>query len=399
MWKIVWYFLGCCRVRILGGSPEWALQRLAEKRIAFREIRRIDPLTLELTILQRDKAKAVQAVAGAMCELRQVGHTGFCQTFGGLGKRPGLLIALAAIVFGAIFVPRFVFFYEVSGNERVPSALILRELQDAGVGFGTYGPSIHPQEVKNKLLQSIPALSWVTVQQSGMKAVVVVREREEILPVLDRKTPQNVIASRGGIITAMEATAGCPLVTVGQAVEEGQTLVSAYTDMEYKIMTSAAMAEIYAETLRPVTAVLPAEKMVKQATGRSRTQISLLVGRKRWNICGNSSIFAGNCGKMTSYKMLTLPGGLELPIGIAITRCIEYDTVAASREKETAQAQMARLAEDSVMADMIAGQIHSRRERFDGDENLLTYNASFCCEEMIARMVHADIIKDDVPYD
>ena len=70
---------------------------------------------------------------------------------------------------GAFVIPKFVFFYEVVGNETVPEAQILRELQNLGVGFGTYGPSIRPQELKNRMLLQIPKLQWLTVQQSGMR--------------------------------------------------------------------------------------------------------------------------------------------------------------------------------------------------------------------------------------
>ena len=87
----------------------------------------------------------------------------------------------------------------------MPSAQILRELQELGVGFGTYGPSIKPQELKNQMLLRIPKLQWLTVQQSGMCARVVVRERPDKEAVLDRKAPTDVIAARAGVLTRVEA--------------------------------------------------------------------------------------------------------------------------------------------------------------------------------------------------
>lgn len=78
-------------------------------------------------------------------------------------------------------IPKFVFFYDVVGNETVPEAQILRELQNLGVGFGTYGPS-HVRRAENRMLLQIPKLQWLTVQQSGMRACVVVRERRRQSP-------------------------------------------------------------------------------------------------------------------------------------------------------------------------------------------------------------------------
>lgn len=184
-----------------------------------------------------------------------------------------------------MIVPKFVFFYTVEGNETVPSAQILRELQELGVGFGTYGPSIKPQELKNQMLLRIPKLQWLTVQRA-VRAVVVVRERPEKEPVLDRRSPVNVVASRAGVLTRVQAEAGNCLCAPGQAVSAGELLVSAYTDFGFKTQVTAARAEIYAETIRKATCVLPQHRSVKEAKTARRSAVSLLVGRRRITLFG-----------------------------------------------------------------------------------------------------------------
>ena len=42
MWKILLFFLGFCRIRITGGSPAWALERLAAARIPVRDVQLAD---------------------------------------------------------------------------------------------------------------------------------------------------------------------------------------------------------------------------------------------------------------------------------------------------------------------------------------------------------------------
>ena len=69
------------------------------------------------------------------------------------------------------------------------------------------------------MLLRIPKLQWLTVQQSGMCARVVVRERPDKAPVLDRKVPTDVIASRAGVLTRVEAVAGNCLCAPGQAAK------------------------------------------------------------------------------------------------------------------------------------------------------------------------------------
>ena len=160
MWRVIWFFLGVSRLSITGASPEWCMQRLAKARIAFHFCAKPDDFTAEVWILRRDEARAAQLVRMGGCDCAVIERGGFSTVFGGLRKRPALLILLAAAIAAGIVVPKYVFFYEVEGNEAVPSAQILRELRELGVGFGTYGPSIKPQELKNQMLLRIPAVSY-----------------------------------------------------------------------------------------------------------------------------------------------------------------------------------------------------------------------------------------------
>ena len=158
MWRVIWFFLGVSRLSITGASPEWCMQRLAKARVAFHFGAKPDEFTAEVWVLRRDEARAAQLIRMGGCDCEVLEHGGFAAVFGGLGKRPVLLVLLAAAIAAAIVVPKFVFFYAVEGNETVPSAQILRELRELGVGFGTYGPSIKPQELKNQMLLRIPKL-------------------------------------------------------------------------------------------------------------------------------------------------------------------------------------------------------------------------------------------------
>ena len=147
MWQLIWFLQGYVIAEIRGASPEWSLEKLSGARVAFLKPQRTDDFTIRLVLLQRDLPKARTAAQRAMCELCVLQEHGFRQVFGGLWKRRGFALLLLLAMAGAFVIPKFVFFYEVVGNETVPEAQILRELQNLGVGFGTYGPSIRPQEL------------------------------------------------------------------------------------------------------------------------------------------------------------------------------------------------------------------------------------------------------------
>ena len=338
MWRLIWFLQGYVQAELRGASPEWALERLSNARVAFLRVQRIDDFTIALLILRKDVPKAMAAAQKAMCELAVVREMGFGKTFGGLWRRRLFALGLVLCAAGAFVIPKFVFFYDVVGNETVPDAEILRALHSLGVGFGTYGPDIQPQALKNKMLLLVPELQWFTVQQSGMRAHVVVRERSEKLAVEERRAPMNVVAAKDGVLTSVSSLEGNCLCAPGQAVTEGQVLISAYTDLEFTTRVSAALGEIYAETLTHKQVVCPDTTLYKQPNGKTARRISLLVGEKRWNIFANGGNLEGKCDKITKTHMLTLPGGFEIPIGLEITEFSGYDLVKKPLPEETAQA-------------------------------------------------------------
>lgn len=395
MWRLIWFLQGYVQAELRGASPEWALERLSNARVAFLRVQRIDDFTIALLILRKDVLKAEAAARKAMCELAVVREMGFGKTFGGLWRRRLFVLGLVLCAAGAFVIPKFVFFYDVVGNETVPDAEILRALHSLGVGFGTYGPEIQPQALKNKMLLLVPELQWFTVQQSGMCAHVVVRERPEKLAVEERRAPMNVVAAKDGVLTSVSSLEGNCLCAPGQAVTEGQVLISAYTDLEFTTRVSAALGEIYAETLTHKQVVCPDTALFKQPNGMTARRISLLVGEKRWNIFANGGNLEGKCDKITKTHMLTLPGGFEIPVGLEITELSGYDLVKKPLAEETAQALLIEQLERGVRQDMIAGEILDEALDLTRQNDRYELHASVRCEEMIARMVRASILKEE----
>ena len=240
------------------------------------------------------------------------------------------------------------------------------------------------------MLLRIPKLQWLTVQQSGMCAHVVVRERPDKAPVLDRKVPTDVIASRAGVLTRVEAVAGNCLCAPGQAVAGGELLVSAYTDFGFKTQVTAARAEIYAETVRQAVCVLPEAEQIKTNRTAPRYAVSLLVGRRRISLFG-ADVPEGFYEKETKTRVLTLPGGFSLPLGIAITRICEYDTREETLRAQDAEGRLLELVQADAMRDMIAGSIRNSSVRTEQSGGCIRLYASLRCEEMIARMRPASL--------
>ena len=249
--------LGQTALELFGADPATALNRLTAGRIPFWDIVWKDQFTVSVVVPSKAVGHARAAAEKAMCEVREGKTRGALPWLRRLLRRPVLVLCLLFNLAAALILPQFVFFYEVVGNETVPEAQILRALEELGVGFGTFGPDIRPQWIKDHMLNLIPELQWITVTQNGCLAQVVVRERLELPETEDRTAPAHVVATQSGIITSQSILAGQALFGVGDTVVAGDRLVSGLVDLERTYILEHANAEIYARTWRKGTVYTP----------------------------------------------------------------------------------------------------------------------------------------------
>lgn len=395
MKKITDWLRGYHRITVTGGAPQWCLNRLTEKHIPFWDIVWSDEFTVSFSVYRKCLQDTKKCVQSSMCRVECVQTFGPYQTFGGLRRRWCLTLMLIFACVSALVVPRFIWFYEVEGNIAVPTEKIIRAVQACGVELGTYGKSIRPHLVRERVLTEIPELSWLTVTQNCGRAKISVRERELPQKVTDRRVPQNVVASHSGMITRVSVLEGSPAVKVGQMVEKGQLLINGYMDLEYKYRVCGAMGEVYARTWRDVYAITPQTASKKEYSGKEKTVYYLRFGRKRIKLSLGSGILPADCDKMSKSICLTLPRGLSLPVSLDQERYRFYEPVAFEVSADDVEKMMLDLATAQTEADMIAGTVLSEQHVFGRENGNYTLHTMLSCEEMISHGVAAEIFKGE----
>ena len=208
MMRLVAFFRGHCRLEITGVEPSRCLNRFLGCGVGFWDLATPDAYTLQCSILARDLDAAAQIARGCQCQARCLARHGFAHRYGGLVRRPMLLVSLALLLVGILVLPNFIWTLEVQGNVTVPTAQILQELDNIGVRFGTWGPGLSNREIKNKMLLRIPALQWLAVNCSGGKATVLVAERTESDRVISKREVTNLVAACDGVISQVQVYSG-----------------------------------------------------------------------------------------------------------------------------------------------------------------------------------------------
>ena len=234
------------------------------------------------------------------------------------------------------------------------------------------------------MLLRMPELAWLAVNRSGGRVQVLVTERQQPPDTRAPYAVANVVAARDGVLTEVSVTEGMRLCAVGDTVRQGQLLVSGYEDYGLFIRPVCASAEIYARTWHTGTVVTPAERLEKRYTGREWKQVTLIVGKKRIKLWGNSSISQQDCDKMIVEKAVRTSGyAYPLRLETAILR--EYVLEPAPAPQVQTEKLLQEAWRRAVQAQMLAGRIDVTQESLLMQGGLCILQAQSDCTELISR--------------
>lgn len=345
--RIINYFRGTARVTVRGVKAERIINTLADREIPFWDGRKENG-ELTVTVYAKDVKKLKKLFKDVTSK-----KYGLPRTASWFRKRWWLIFA--ASFFTVVFwtLSHFIWQIEVYGNETVETTQILRALNEHGVKVGTFGLSINSEALANYMLNDIPQLSWFAVNTSGSRAVVLVRERVPVPKIEDPKVPSVVYADRDGVILEMNVYDGTKMFNVGETVKAGDILVSGVTgSFASGTRTEHAMAYVTARTVYSYSASAPAETLVKDYTGNTKSRYALVIAGKRLDLYSDGKVPFENCDTETSETVLKLPGGGVLPIGIIKIKYSEYETISVVEETnqcaEILKTELSRKLKDDV---------------------------------------------------
>lgn len=389
MYGIFDFFRGGVRVEAAGSSPEEFLNALAERGIAFSRPEPVDGCTLRLTLGAAELRAAERAALRCQCELRVLRRTGAPAFTRRVRRRVALAagLGLCFALLGASSL--FVWEIDVEGNERVSTGEILRALADSGVDYGSFWPAWRADEVKNELILALPELSWVGVTVDSSRARVEVRERVPAPELVDNDEPHSVVASSTGIVTRVDAYMGTPLVKAGDAVFEGEELVSSLMSTpggEHRQVH--AQADVTARTWYELSAAAPLTETVRGGESSSHSRWALVLGKTRLNFYRDSGKMGIGCDKIVTEYPLELEGVFTLPLKLVRERYVEYEAVERSADRDALRERL-----ESELLEELGRRLGGRGEvlnsTFSAAESggLLTVTLRAECEQNIAAEV------------
>lgn len=393
--RLVWFLRGFYRIRIRGAAPEQVINRLTNLRIHFWDIARIDDFTYDISIRKQDWEQIEELVSRIQDGAELLAEVGILVHIRGIKKRAAFFAALVLILIASYILPCFIWCIRVEGNDTIPTQLILRELKELGIEFGTWGDSITPRDIKNRMIYRIPQIEWLTVNHSGIFATVIVRERAEMPEMMNQRAVTNLIASRDCVITSMEVLSGQPVCQVGQTIAAGELLVSGYADWEHCIQATMSLGEIFGRTWYRQNALTPSEYMEKEFRNQSESRYALILNGKRVNLYQSGADWHENASKHIEYQTFTLPGGHELPLTLVVETAYICDFRQTALPQSMAREILENGTTKAILEGSIAGEIQKSDLQLKRTDGQYCLTGIYECTEMIARSAPAILFSSE----
>ncbi len=229
--KIIKFLQGYVKIQIEGYSPERFLNLCNANGILLWGVES-QGLTYELLVSIKDYKKMrpfARKTRTKIILLEKHGLPFFLHRF---RKRRLFFCGMFLCVFAVYGLSLFVWNIHFEGNVTQNNEELLEYLEALGIEHGTLKTKISCEIIETSLRTQYPNMLWVSAEMRGTRIIIQIKENtdEDIISKIEIKDTDDVsiITESQGIVESMIVRQGTPVVSIGDEVAVGQTLVEGY---------------------------------------------------------------------------------------------------------------------------------------------------------------------------
>lgn len=382
---------GVAELEVSGAQPERILNYCAENGIEFWNASPCRDFSITFCVHASDVDSLLAQSGKNGIAVKLISETGGRKLVLGAKRRAVFFLAFVFCVSLAAVSSLFLWRIEISGNDKLSDAEILRKLSECGVDYGAYWPALSSDEIRSRIVSEMPEIAWLSLNVRSSKAEIIVHERIDKPDIVNEKAPCDIIASKSGVIRKMSVLEGESAAIVGNAVAKGDVLVrglmSSETGDERYVHS---MAQVIADTWYEISAQTPLlEERKIEKSGRN-TAFSLVIGKKRINFFSDSRNKYDSCDKINKLKYISLGDVFVLPVGYAVERTTQYETSLLPIDEDKAVGRMKESLKNELQRRIGDGQIVSAEYFVSKTDNVMTVTLRAQCTENIAKEADYD---------
>lgn len=272
--KIIRWFWGYVDFCVHGGYPERFLNFTARFGISLWNMKKKDGvLYASVNVSEYRSLRPLARKAGS--KLRVKKRHGLPFLLKKCSNKKGIFVG--AIVFALLFslLSLSVWSVDIKGNTVTSTEEVSRVAAELGLVPGTAKKDINAKQLQQQMMRRLPNVSWLSVNTRGCTVTIELQEKVQIPPLVDKNKICNIKAAQSGQIIHMDVFDGKALVKEGDAVVEGQLLVSGIVEDAFGGNSlKHASAKIIAETTETLKAEVPLKQTQTILTGKVVTRRS-----------------------------------------------------------------------------------------------------------------------------
>lgn len=329
--KLIKYLRGYVKIKVEGYSPERLLNLCNVHKILLWGIEN-QGLAYEMYVSVKDYKRMrplVQKTRTKIILLEKHGLPFFLYKF---RKRK---MFFAGMILCAVFIYTLSFFVwniHFEGNVTQSTEELITYLESLGVQHGTLKSKVVCENIETKLRSQYPNMLWVSAEMRGTRIIIQIKENtdEDIISKIEIKDTDavSIVSETAGIVDSIIVRQGTPLVSKGDEVTAGQTLVAGY----YEIKNDAgeivryegvpADADINILTTEKYSDSFSAEYEKKYYTEKKRLGIRLTIFDKSYEFM--PEIKFQTYDTVVNMQEIHVTENFYLPFSMEFTWYIEY---------------------------------------------------------------------------
>lgn len=335
--KAVNYLRGQAVAEVVCTAPERVVNLCAAHGIPFWDLTWLTETSFRVTTTLSGARRLAEVTADIGAQVTVCRKSGAPELWRRCRHRYVLLAAALVLPLLLAVGSAFIWDFEVTGNDTVPTESVLQALERCGVRVGTRGVGLDQDELRNRVLPLLPDVVYLAVNVKGCTAHVQVVERVRPPHLYRDSDVQNIVARRDGLVTEVTALDGAAAVSPGDTVTAGQLLISGAADSPRGVRLMRATGTVRARTWYTLTVPIPLAAAERAGESGHVTRLSLDAGRRRIKFYAGGSVLGADCAKIAEYRPAVLPFSLRLPLSLVTERTVSYDTVPARNAAEAAR--------------------------------------------------------------
>lgn len=261
-------------------------------------------------------------------------------------RRKSFFIGVALFIVILDALGSLVWRVDISGVTGDTASTLLQSAEDVGIRPLAWRPALPPPTtLQDELLRTMPNLLWVGVHlDGGVAKIDAIEKVKGVTP--PNLSPQNIVASKTGVILKVFATRGDVLVKKGQVVSPGQVIISG--SLADGAVHVAASGEAMAEVWYTSKVVVPLKANRSVLTGRYVTRSYLDIGSTHLRVWGwQQPKYSHQIDQSHQYQWHI--GKINLPFGWQDVRVYEAGTTTYQQSIQAASLRAQELSSQDVV--------------------------------------------------